>query len=49
MIVGSFQQFKIDINVNFQQILTLLINFIFTSSYVLGLGTLSLWDEAAGR
>jgi len=41
MIVDSFHQFKIYRNSNFQQMLTLLINFIFTSSYSLGLSTLS--------
>jgi len=42
MIVDSFHQFKIYRNANFQQMLTLVINFIFTSSYGLGLSTVKL-------
>jgi len=42
VIVDLFQEFKIYRNANFQQMLTLLINFIFTSSYGLGLSTFSL-------
>jgi hypothetical protein len=42
VIADLFHQFKIHRNANFQQMLTLLINFIFTSSYGLGLSTLSL-------
>jgi len=49
MIVDSFHQFKIYRNVNFQQTLTLLINFIFTSSYVLGPSTGMRQQQGKGK